>query len=55
MYKVYDPDGNKLIFKFLSDLRAYFELSKEDTHKAYMNGCAHVTAWGDTEIVVLHY
>lgn len=55
MYKVYDPDGNKLIFKSLSDLRAYFELSKEDTHKVYMNCCTHVTAWGDTEIVVLHY
>lgn len=55
MYKVYDPDGNKLIFNSLSGLRTHFELSKEDTHKVFMSGCAHVTAWGDVEIVVLHY
>lgn len=55
MYKTYDPNGNKIIFNSLSEVRSFFELSKEDTHKVFISGCATVTAWGDTEITILHF
>lgn len=51
LYKVYDPDDNVLLFDSLRELRLFFDLDAEDTHKVFMKHC-YTTKDG---ITVIHF
>lgn len=46
IYKVYDPDGNMLIFESLTDLRIAFDLLAEDVSKCFLPGVHHNIGFG---------
>jgi hypothetical protein len=51
VYKVYNPDGETLIFKSLSELRAVFNLDKTEIKKCFLQR-VYTTKEG---IEIIHY
>lgn len=51
LYKVYDPDNNVLLFDSLRELRLFFDLDADDTHKVFIKKY-HTTKDG---ITVFHF
>lgn len=49
IYKVYDPDGNAIIFEELSDIREALDLTDEDIKKIFYPG-VHKVSTGDEVI-----
>lgn len=51
MYKAYDPEGNPILFNNLTELRAFFDLSPEETKKCFYPG-VHIL---DSGIEIITY